>query len=255
VSDAQRAGPAFVAIVVLALAMAGCQGEGGSSPSLAAASHDAATASAPPTANHWSEATGVPTTSPGASSGATASASSAAASMDDPDITLALPEGWREVPIATYRFLVATAAEGAPVSVRPTLLAHVADIDAGRVRLAALGPPGMPQQAASVTFQVDSGDASLAAAMSRIERLALAIAPSDTEDRRAVSLPIGDAIRIVTTHNSESIAPAGTWPSRAVQYVIRLHDGRTLWIDAVAPVEYEAMVAHVDASVATLRAR
>jgi hypothetical protein len=252
-SAVDRAGGAIIAIVALAVTMSACQGAGGSPPSLAN------TASALPSANHSPEPSGEPTASPGASAVATAvsspSPSSAAASFDDPDFVLALPEGWREVPMATYRFLVATAAKGAPAPVRAFSLLHLADIDAGRIRLAALGPLGMPQQAATMFVQIDVGDVSLAAASSRIKRLMRAIGPPDTEDERPVRLPIGNAIRIVTTQGGGSNAPAGTVPSRAIQYVVRLTDGRTLWIDAVAPAEYESFVAHVDASMATLRAR
>jgi hypothetical protein len=255
----QRADLAIVAIVALALAMSACEGVGGAPSSLAAASQDAAVTSTPRTSYHSPEVSGDPTTSPGVSAVAATSASpspsSAAGSIDDPDLVLALPQGWRNVPIATYRFLVATGAEGASAPIRAASLLHLADIDAGRVRLAALGPLGMPQQAATMFVQTDTGDSSLAAAASRIKRLLRTIGPPDTEDEGLVRLPIGDAIRIVTTQGSGPNAPAGTVPSRAIQYVIRLPDGWTFWIDAVAPAAYESFVAHVDASMATLRAR
>ena len=243
----------------MALPMAACVGAGDSPSSLAAASQDTTAASTPTTSNHRPEASGDPTTSPRASAVAVASSSpspsSSAGSIDDPDLAFTLPEGWRELPIATYRLLVATAAEGASAPIRAASLIHLAAIDAGRVRFAALGPPGLPQQAASMTIQVESGDASLAAATSRITRLIQAIGPPDTEEKRPVRLPVGDAFRIVTTQGSGSSAPVDAVPSRAVQYVVWLTDGRTVWVDAVAPVGYAAFIAHLDASMATLRAR
>jgi len=72
-------------------------------------------------------------------------------------------------------------------------------------------------------------------------------------DERPVTLPIGKAVRLVETH----AVPAGVQgvPSRTVQYIARLEDGRTLWILASGPAAAPALEAIIDASVMSLRSR
>jgi hypothetical protein len=65
-------------------------------------------------------------------------------------------------------------------------------------------------------------------------------------------LPIGKAVRLVETH----AVPAGVQgvPSRTVEYITRLEDGRTLWIIASGPAAALTFEALIDASVMSLRA-
>jgi hypothetical protein len=70
-----------------------------------------------------------------------------------------------------------------------------------------------------------------------------------------VTLAIGPAVRRVETH---AVPPGSTTfqvPSRSVEYIARLDDGRTLWILASAPAVATTFDALIDASVMTIKAR
>lgn len=165
---------------------------------------------------------------------------------------MTLPTGWRSMPIAEFRDLVASSLAGAPPRIKEVYLAHLKDIDAGAVRLVAAGPSGVGPWTASITLQVDAGDASLEAAQDRVEKLEEGFGIPTTIERRPVVLSVGEAIRIETTHALAPDSPAGSVPSRVIQYVIRLVDDRTLWILATAPEQADGFGELVDASVNTL---
>ena len=178
---------------------------------------------------------------------------SATVEIDDPDLTLTLPVGWAEYDLAMYRSLIDSFGKESSPEVQAMLETHLKAIDAGAVRMAAGGLVAGAN--ASYIIQVDSGDRSLEAAVTRIRRFEAMSAGSTAVDEGQVSLGIGPAVRRVETH---AVPPGSTIKgirSRTVEYIVRLEDGRTLWILASAPAVATTFDASIDASVMTIKAR
>jgi hypothetical protein len=199
-----------------------------------------------------------PTSTPAAIASSTPAATYSAAAeagplatIADPDLALELPLGWNEMAIPTFRTIVETSASGSPQEVQVALAALLRDIDDGSVRLVAGGPTGFGQWSGTMTFQVDAGDASLDAALARIERRTEGLAERASFEEHAVSLPIGAGIRRGSTY---AVDPGvGGVPSQVIEYVVRLVDGRTLWVMATAPEAAEGFDALIDRSAGSLR--
>jgi hypothetical protein len=103
-------------------------------------------------------------------------------------------------------------------------------IDDGRMDSVAAGPAGVPNTTASILLFVDTGDADLDAGVKRLlAEEADQVASRKIVEQAAVSLPIGPAVRILAT-----ATPSGGFPSMSVEYIVRLNDGRTLWMDATS---------------------
>ena len=153
--------------------------------------------------------------------------------------------------MATYRSLIDSFAKASSPEVQRFFARHVRDIDSGAVKMAAGGFIGGAN--GSLIIQVDSGDRSLDAAVTRLRKVGMTSTDSTLVDERPVTLPIGKAVRLVETH----AVPAGVQgvPSRTVQYIARLADGRTLWILASGPAAAPTFEALIDASVMSLRSR
>jgi hypothetical protein len=142
-------------------------------------------------------------------------------SIPEPALRIAIPPEWQESPVAAIRKSIA--AQEPPPDVRAAWTATRDLMDSGRVRFVATGPSTVRPWTASVMVIVDAGDASLDAAVARIEREPAMAVPRVTRDEVAVTLPIGSGTRIVVTTNV-----AGARPSRGIIYVVLLGDGTTL---------------------------
>ena len=239
----------LILLLAVALSGASCVGSGAVSPSgnLIERSPSATVA---PSASVLQIATATPapwlvgTPTPGAP---------ATVEIDDPDLTLTLPVGWAEYDMAMYRSLIEQFAESSSPEVQALLAVHLKAIDAGAVRMAAGGLVAGAN--ASYIIQVDSGDRSLEAAVARIRRFEAMATGSTVVDDGPVTLAIGPAVRRVETHAVAPGEEAGLVPSRTVEYIARLDDGRTLWILASAPGVATTFDALIDASVMTIKAR
>ena len=108
---------------------------------------------------------------------------------------------------------------------------------------------------ANLIVQVDTGDRSLEAAVARLGRLQEGFTDPSSTDERPVALSIGQAVRRVQIHPVPSGSTAVGIPSRTVEYIARLDDGRTLWILATGPERATTFEALIDASVMSLRSR
>jgi hypothetical protein len=104
-----------------------------------------------------------------------------------------------------------------------------------------------------MVLQIDAGDASLEAAAARIGLLTSKVDQPTTVEERPVMLPIGNAIRRVATHAVPPGTSIAAIPSRTVEYIALLADGRTLWIVASGPEASPTFEALIDASVATIQ--
>jgi hypothetical protein len=137
-------------------------------------------------------------------------------------------------------------------AIKAAFVAYLKEIDDGAVRFIATGPSGFGAWIGSIAVQVEAGDASLDAGVARIERIQAAIAPSTTVERGAVTLFGREGVRSVTTGALPPDAPPGSIPARAILYVTRLADGRTLWILASGPEAANGFDAMIDATVQTI---
>jgi hypothetical protein len=239
----------LIVLLALALSAAACVGSGTVSPSgnLVARSPSV---TAVPTASVLQIATATP---PPWLVGSPTPGPPATVEIDDPDLTLTLPFGWGEYEMAMYRSLIDQYAKASSPEVQALLSIHLKAIDEGAVRMAATG--FVAGANASYIIQVDSGDRSLEAAVTRIRRIEAMATGSTVVDDGPVTLAIGPAVRRVETHAVPPGEEATSVASRTVEYIARLDDGRTLWILASAPAVATTFDALIDASVATIKAR
>lgn len=243
-----------IAALTLALAVGlttvACAGSGAASASVDPRT-PSPSATARPTASLGQVATASPRSSPTTVAGTPTPHVPAAVEIDDPALRMTLPEGWAEYPMDTYRLLIDSFAKASSPEVQAFYARHLKDVDSGAVKLAAGGFIG--GAVGSLIIQVDSGDRSLDAAVTRLRDLGMTPTDSTLVDERSATLRIGKAVRLVETH----AVPAGVQgvPSRTVQYIARLDDGRTLWILASGPAAAPAFEALIDASVMSLRSR
>jgi len=141
--------------------------------------------------------------------------------IPQPALRIAIPPEWQENSVAAVRETIA--AQVPPPEVRAAWTAIRDLMDSGRVRFVATGPSKVRPWTASVIVIVDAGDASLDAAVARIEREPAMAVQHVTRDEVAVTLPIGSGRRVVVTTNV-----AGAQPTRAIMYVVLLGNGTTL---------------------------
>ena len=173
----------------------------------------------------------------------------------DPNLSFLLPTGWKEMTIANFRTIVEASVTGSSQEMKRAIDALVRDIDDGSVRLVAAGTAGFGGWSATMTVQVNKGDLSLGAAVTRIQERSDGLVVRTSRDQGAVTLEIGEAVRSVSTYAVEPSSGTGSVPSRVVEYVVRLADGRTLWVMATAPEAAEGFAELIDRSVGSFRAR
>jgi hypothetical protein len=167
---------------------------------------------------------------------------------------MTLPPGWEEQAVSGYRDRINTESKQNTGPVRAAMEELVRDADAGKVRSLAVGLTDYRAAFGTIIIQVNKGDASLEAAVSRIEKRHDFIPHSDFEERN-VDLAVGKAVRMSAIFPVRPNPPPDAIPSHTVDYVVRLADGRTLWIQASAPEAAKAFDAVIDGAVLTLRTR
>jgi len=165
-----------------------------------------------------------------------------------------LPPGWEEQAVSAYRDRINTQSKQNSGAVRAAMEELVRDADAGKVRSLSVGLTDYRAAFGTIIIQVNDGDASLDAAVSRIEKRHDFVPHSAFEERR-VELDVGRSLRMSAIFPVRPNPPPGAIPSHTIDYVVRLKDGRTLWIQATAPEAAKAFDAVIDAAVQTLRTR
>jgi hypothetical protein len=167
---------------------------------------------------------------------------------------MTLPPGWEEQAVSGYRDRINSESKQNSGSVRTAMEELVRDADAGKVRSFAVGLTDYRAAFGTIIIQVNEGDASLEAAVSRIEKRHDFVPHSAFEERN-VDLVVGKAVRMSAIFPVRPNPPPDAIPSHTVDYVVRLEDGRTLWIQASAPEAAKAFDAVIDGAVLTLRTR
>jgi len=168
------------------------------------------------------------------------------------DIGFELPAGWRQLSMAEFRAELVRFREPLTDPERATVDQGIEAIDSGRTRIAAVGPT--KGATGSIFLSVDEGvDATLPEAAARLfKEQSPFIEPNGPTRATAIFLPIGPAVRLAETHEPPASAPGGI-PSRTVQYVTRLKDGRTIWIMGTAPASDDTFEAVMKRVAETLR--
>jgi hypothetical protein len=167
---------------------------------------------------------------------------------------MTLPPGWEEQAVSSYRDRISTESKQNTGAVRAAMEELVRDADAGKVRSLAVGLTDYRAAFGTIIIQVNEGDASLEAAVSRIEKRHDFVPHSDFEEQN-VDLAVGKAVRMSAIFPVRPNPPPDAIPNHTVDYVVRLEDGRTLWIQASAPAAAKAFDAVIDGTVLTLRTR
>jgi hypothetical protein len=225
--------------VACAIVVAGCTA--GAPRSVAPAS----TQSAPPT-------TQPPSMSPAASTGASASPTAAVvATIDDPSLTMTLPANWQRFPVATFRAEAEQQAATAPEPIKGLYADALADIDAGAMRLIASGPSGFDPWQATMLVEV-TNVSSIEAQITEIKRRSATIGKPTTSEQTQMTLSIGVAERLTETADPPAGLTGLSTPARGLNYVVKLADGRILWINASGPAASSTFADMIDATVETI---
>ena len=234
-------------ILVLAVLIVGCAPTGGGSsdgPMTPATAPSTIAVSTRPIASVGASASALPTSSP-----------RPVTNIDDPDLTIELPPDWLVVRVARLREQAVQGSTSTIDAVRKVNEQLIRDIDSNVVRLVAFGPSGAPPWQGTMIIQVTTA-ASIEEQTARIERLQATFATPSSSGRLDITLPIGKGVRLSNTSDpppgSEGQAVAG----RGIDYVIKLDDGRILWINSTGPEASTTFAGMIDRAVTkTLRRR
>jgi hypothetical protein len=178
-------------------------------------------------------------------------AKDAVTTINDPDLSLRLPAGWRSLPLAMARSQAEQVSAVMTGAIKEAYEQLIVQIDANEVRLFAAGPTGVdPWQGTLVVEVTDVRSAE--EQIARILKLQTAIAKATTSERSTVKLVIGSGVRLEQT--AEAPSDQGV-AARAINYVVELDDGRIMWINSTGPAASKTFAALIDGAVATISSR
>jgi hypothetical protein len=169
----------------------------------------------------------------------------------DPNLSLQLPPGWRSIAVTdTRKLVVQMMAVMTDPALKRAFEWQLAELDSGVVRLAGRGISTPSCASASILLEIRPRAASVDDAVEAWQaHLAEAGLPPVTEASEPVDLSIGHAVRRTLTTN-----PPGGIPSRSIEYVVLLGDGRVAILIGVAPAIDAGFPALVDATAQSMTA-
>jgi hypothetical protein len=237
--------PARLGIVSAGVLIAGCGTlAGGSSDTLSAV------ASASPVADA-STSTGVVPSPSTAQVPASAPAADAVATMEDPDLSMRLPASWRSPPVATLRARAEQASAVTTGDIKEQYEQLILRIDANQIRLYAAGPSGLNPWQGTLVIEVTDAK-SIDEQSARIGKLMTAFVKPKTSEQTEAMLAIGTGVRLEQTADP----PAGQGvPARGINYIVKLDDGRIMWINSTGPEASMTFAGMIDSTVATISRR
>jgi hypothetical protein len=165
----------------------------------------------------------------------------------DPAVTFAVPPGWQQLAVASYRQQAVKLTQSAVAGIAQMGKSALADIDEHRLRYAAFGPASAPGVTIVVELYVDGRDSTVEAAADRIVA-EMTAALEKLASRTTVDTPLGPGVRLRFEAD-----PGGTFiPSQTVQYVIQRPDGSILRINSTSVATDTGFEPFIDKVVATL---
>jgi hypothetical protein len=180
-----------------------------------------------------------------------APAAHAVATMDDPNLSMRLPAGWRSLPVATLRSRAEQASAATTGAIKEEYEKLILRIDANQIRLYAAGPSGLNPWQGTLVIEVSAAK-SVDEQIAWIGTLLTAFAKPKTSEQTEAKLAIGTGVRLEQTADP----PAGQGvPARGINYVVKLGDGRIMWINSTGPEASMTFAGMIDGSVATISPR
>jgi hypothetical protein len=228
---------AFLAIVA-ALMVIGC-GPAANAPSVT------------PLATQANQHTNPPSPAPDHTASTPAPSTDVFATLDDPKLTIHLPPGWRTIPIPALRDVAVQQSAAASGPIKDLYTQVLADIDSGAVRLVADGPSGVDPWRATMIVQVTDA-ASVDAQMAVLKTRAGTFGKVTSSEQAPVSLSIGTGERREGTSKPPAGLTGQSTAARAIDFVVKLDDGRILWINSTAPEASTTFVDAIDLAVGTI---
>lgn len=144
----------------------------------------------------------------------------------DPPLVMEFPPDWHAQSLGDAALQIQSLLAGQTGDAAKQLQSALEDITSGHVRFIAQGPASVAGVTIGIAIYVDSGDASLDAAVGRsldvIRASNHAVTLTGQVDRR---LPLGLAVRL---HWAIPALGTGSVASQSYEYVLRLADGRTV---------------------------
>jgi hypothetical protein len=231
----------------MAVAIAGCAStESGPSGSPTTAS----TAPSPLAASERASVSVIPSSTP-----IPTSSPRPVTEISDPDLSIELPNDWHAVSLDRLRERAVQGSSSTIADVRNANEQLIQDIDAGVVRLFAFGPSGAPPWQGTIIILVPTAS-SIEDVMARIAKLQAAFTKPTSSERSDVTLPIGKGVRLTQTADPPPGSDGQAVAARGIDYVIKLDDGRILWINSTAPEASTTFQGMIDwAVMKTLRRR
>jgi hypothetical protein len=175
--------------------------------------------------------------------------------ISNPDLSIELPNDWHAVSLDRLRERAVQGSSSTIADVRNANEQLIQDIDAGVVRLFAFGPSGAPPWQGTIIILVPTAS-SIEDVMARIAKLQAAFTKPTSSERSDVTLPIGKGVRLTQTADPPPGSDGQAVAARGIDYVIKLDDGRILWINSTAPEASTTFQGMIDwAVMKTLRRR
>jgi hypothetical protein len=246
-SNARRAPMLLVAAIVLAAGLIG--GCGPSANGTLPVASPVPSASAPA-----SPGPSTPGPMPSASIRPSSSVPGEVVLIDDPDLSLNLPPGWRSMAVDEIRAQVDDQMAVATPSAKASYTEILRQIDAGDVRAGAIGPSGFRPWQGTMVIEVTTAE-SLEAQIEASMRLQTAFSSPRSTIRTNVTLPAGPAMRIMVVADPPPGQEGLAIPARGIAYFLDLGDGRIFWLTTTGPEASTTFEALIDGALATLMRR
>jgi hypothetical protein len=171
--------------------------------------------------------------------------------MDDPNLSMRLPAGWRALPITMLRSRAEQASAATTGAIREAYQQLILRVDANQVRVFASGPSGFDPWQGTLVIEVTDAP-SVDEQIARVLKIETAFAEATTSERTAVTLAIGAGVRLEQTADP----PGGQGvAARGINYVVQLDDGRIIWINSTGPAASKTFEDMIDGAVATISPR
>ena len=170
--------------------------------------------------------------------------------LENPGLKLQLPRAWRALSSADLRDQIEQSASGASPASKAVYEDLLRQVDAGEIRGGGIGPSGFDGWQGTMLIAVTPAE-SIDEQIERVRAQQTAFGLPSSTQRRTVTLPIGEAVRIMDTADPPRDTVGQAVAARGIAYYIDLGDGRIFWMTATGPQDSPTFEAMIDASMAT----